>query len=92
MKLRKKSASDTISPLMTDLEATVRLLSSRTAPDEGRALVDIVCSAVEAIHKWVISLDGTPEDALKCKVRECKPNMLSTLTESLISEHSAYRP
>ncbi|KZP23532.1 hypothetical protein FIBSPDRAFT_1042955 [Athelia psychrophila] len=78
MKLRKKSASDTISPLMTDLEATVRLLSSRTAPDEGRALVDIVCSAVEAIHKWVISLDGTPEDALKCK------NILHTVLESTV--------
>lgn len=70
--MRTKSISDTIAPLMTDLEVTVRALSSRTVPDEGRGLLDIVCSAVQAIIKWIISLDVNPKDVLKCKVRERK--------------------
>ncbi|KAF7984425.1 hypothetical protein HWV62_14488 [Athelia sp. TMB] len=78
IKLRNKSASATISPLLKDLEDTMRMLPLQIVPDEGRALIEITCSAVEAVYRWVLSMDIPSEDLLKCK------NILHSVLQSTI--------
>ncbi|EDR02088.1 uncharacterized protein LACBIDRAFT_332712 [Laccaria bicolor S238N-H82] len=65
LKLRKKTAPDTLRPLLTELE-TVNLMAGSTASTEkGRALISAMASLVKRAAQWVKGiLDAKEEDAL----------------------------
>ncbi|EDQ98039.1 uncharacterized protein LACBIDRAFT_336329, partial [Laccaria bicolor S238N-H82] len=67
LKLRKKTAPDTLRPLLTELE-TVNLMAGSTAStEEGRALISATASLVKRAAQWVKGIpDAKEEDALGC--------------------------
>jgi hypothetical protein len=70
LRLRKKTASETITPVVLDLQETVRLVPSHSIPTEGRHLVSTVSYTIQNILKWArTSTDNGVEEIVKCKVR-----------------------
>lgn len=70
LNLRKKKASETIRPLLSDLETTLSLVPQQTLPAEGRKLISSVSSAIHDILEWaIISTHDNEEEIVLCKVR-----------------------
>jgi hypothetical protein len=75
LKLRRKSASDTLRPLFTQLGHALQLSSSRASRDEGRATIAAVSHLVNQVIKWAKNTT-TEEDFVVCKVRHfCRPQI-----------------
>ena len=67
--LRTKTPSETISPLLSELEAAIRLVPSHTVPAEGRNLIGTVSSAIQTILQWAkINAANNSEEVVRCKV------------------------
>ena len=71
LKLRNKTASETITPVVSDFQETIRLVPSHSVLTEGRHLVSTVSYTIQNILEWAkISTDNKIEEIVKCKVRD----------------------
>ncbi|EDR02134.1 uncharacterized protein LACBIDRAFT_310068 [Laccaria bicolor S238N-H82] len=67
LKLRKKTAPDTLRPLLTDLENVNVMAGSTASTEEGRALISATASLVKRAAQWVKDTpDAKEEDVLEC--------------------------
>jgi hypothetical protein len=69
LKLRRKKASETIRPLLSELEAAITLAGARSSRDEGRSLINGVSHLVRNVVGWMNTIvDITDEEILAGKV------------------------
>ncbi|KIJ97359.1 hypothetical protein K443DRAFT_9953 [Laccaria amethystina LaAM-08-1] len=67
LKLRKKTAPDTLRPLLTELETMNVIAGPKASTEEGRALISATASLVKRATEWVKgSPDAKEEDVLGC--------------------------
>jgi hypothetical protein len=70
LRLRNKSATETIHPLLSDLETTIRLIPPQAVPDEARNIISTVSFTIQNILKWVRdSTNNNLGEVVRCKVR-----------------------
>ncbi|KAJ7752460.1 hypothetical protein DFH07DRAFT_521920 [Mycena maculata] len=74
LKLRKKSPSETIRPLLSQLESTIQLASSRLSRDQGREIISDLARLSLNVVSWAQCLNI--EDAAVC--REIATSLLDT--------------
>lgn len=67
LKLRRKTASETISPLCSDLESALHLCGGCSSRDQGRTLLVSVSHLVEKTATWSKSRDDK-DDIYACNV------------------------
>lgn len=69
LKLRRQAASDTIRPLLSELETTIRLAGARCSRDEGRGILSSVSHLVRDVAGWMNTVvDVTDEEISARKV------------------------
>lgn len=69
LKLRQKSAFETINPLLVELQEMIPLAAARATRDEGRALIVSVSNLATQITRWMkTGLDLKEDETLACKV------------------------
>ncbi|EDR06734.1 uncharacterized protein LACBIDRAFT_299557 [Laccaria bicolor S238N-H82] len=67
LKLRKKTAPDTLRPLLTELENVNVMAGPTASTEQGRALISATASLVKRAAQWVKDIsDAREEDALGC--------------------------
>jgi hypothetical protein len=66
LKLRKKSPSDTLRPLLSQLESTISLAGSHLTRDQGREIISNVSQLSLNALSWAVGLQS--EDAPACQV------------------------
>ena len=69
MKLRRKSAPDTLRPLLKDLQAVIRLAVPTLTTQEGRAIISGIAVLCQKTSKWAETVaGGEHEDTRLSKV------------------------
>jgi len=69
LRLRRKTASETIRPLLSELEGVIKLAGACCSRDEGRALTTSVSHLVRNVAGWMKTIvDVTDEEILACQV------------------------
>ncbi|KAJ6590716.1 hypothetical protein DFH09DRAFT_1140109 [Mycena vulgaris] len=63
LKLRKKSPSETVRPLLSQLESAVNLAGSRLSRDQGRELIRTVSQLLLNTLSWAQGLNSEDEEA-----------------------------
>jgi hypothetical protein len=58
MKLRRKSAPDTLRPLLNELEAVIRLAVPTLTTQEGRAIISGIAVLCQKVAKWADTVAG----------------------------------
>jgi hypothetical protein len=66
LKLHKRSPSETIRPLLSQLESTIHLAGSRLRRDQGRGIITSVSQLSLNVLSWETGL--TSDDSAACKV------------------------
>ena len=70
IKLRRKAASETLRPLLEDLENVANLTSTRATQNEASDILSSISKLSIQINKWVSNVADEPEDDIStCKVR-----------------------
>lgn len=70
MTLRRKSAADTLRPLLEELGTLVGLVTSKATRSQGLALLSGILALVKEVGQWSDTVDREKPDDLKaCKVR-----------------------
>ncbi|KAJ7302364.1 hypothetical protein DFH08DRAFT_905432 [Mycena albidolilacea] len=80
LKLHKRSPSETIRPLLSQLESTIHLAGSRLRRDQGRGIITSVSQLSLNVLSWEAGL--TSDDSAACKV------ILNSLLDTALSECS----
>ena len=74
MKLRRKTASETLKPLFEELERIIDLASQKITRDEGRSILVSVTRLAQAAGTWAEDMSATaPEDFAASKVCHTYP-------------------
>lgn len=74
MKLRRKTASETLKPLFEELERIIDLASQRLTREEGRSILVSVTRLAQAAGTWAEDMTATaPEDFAASKVCRTYP-------------------
>lgn len=92
LKLRRQAASDTIRPLLSELETTIRLAGARCSRDEGRGILSSVSHLVRDVAGWMNTVvDVTDEEisarkltlksVLDCVTTACAHCLQTSLTQ-----------
>lgn len=82
MKLRRKSAPDTLRPLLNELEAVIRLAVPTLTTQEGRAIISGIAVLCQKVAKWADTVaGGEHEDTRISKVSSSPPFGLRSMTE-----------
>ncbi|RDB27543.1 hypothetical protein Hypma_003813 [Hypsizygus marmoreus] len=69
LKLRRKTASETISPLLLELESAIQLSGPRATREEGRNLVITISVLVNRVKAWAMATSNVGSDViLACNV------------------------
>ncbi|KAF7361379.1 hypothetical protein MSAN_01170700 [Mycena sanguinolenta] len=76
LKLLKRSPSDTIRPLLAQVQSTIQLAGSRLRRDQGREIIQSVSQLSRNVSSWA------NEDSAACKV------ILQSLLDTAVSECS----
>ncbi|KAF5383056.1 hypothetical protein D9615_004947 [Tricholomella constricta] len=84
LKLRRKSASETIKPLLSELESVVRLSGSRSSCEEGRALISSVSHLVTRLEAWSKQL--VTDDAVEISARK---DYLKSLLDTTLDAYTS---
>ena len=73
IKLRRKAASETLRPLLEDLENVANLTSTRATQNEASDILSSISKLSTQVNKWVVSnvTDEQEDDISTCKVRPC---------------------
>lgn len=70
LKLRRRTASETLEPLFSNLQRAMEAVSVRVKSDEGKELMSETESMISAALKWIGSLPMTDDEEFrKCLVR-----------------------
>lgn len=70
LKLRKRTASETLQPLLSNLRRAMEAISVRVKSDDAKVLMGDIESMVSAMSKWVGNLPTIDdEESRKCRVR-----------------------
>ncbi|KAJ7509443.1 hypothetical protein B0H11DRAFT_1702278, partial [Mycena galericulata] len=77
LKLRKKSPSETIRPLFSQLERPIQLASSRLSRDQGREIISSVSQLALNVASWATGLNT--EDTAACQ------DILMSLVDTSVS-------
>ncbi|KAG6812527.1 hypothetical protein H0H92_002418 [Tricholoma furcatifolium] len=84
LKLRRKTTSETIKPLLKQLEDAISHLSSHASSEEGRGIIKSVSLLVTRLAAWARSVDNQETDTVK----ECDKILESLLDCTLTAyEH-----
>lgn len=69
LKLRRKPASETIQPLLSELEAVVELAGRQASRDDGRALISGTSILAKRVASWVkTSYNVSGDEVMACNV------------------------
>ena len=68
LKLRRKTTSETIKPLLVDLEEVIRFSGSLSSIIDGRSLINAVSRFVVRSGSWAKSFDNQKDESRKCDV------------------------
>ncbi|KAF8067892.1 hypothetical protein FPV67DRAFT_1163310 [Lyophyllum atratum] len=66
LKLRRKTASETLRPLLLDLESVIQLASTRASQEEGRTLISSVSHLVNRLEVWSKAVGDSEDEAKVC--------------------------
>ncbi|KAJ6571633.1 hypothetical protein B0H19DRAFT_663396 [Mycena capillaripes] len=80
LKLRKKSPSETIGPLLLQIESAIHLAGSRLSRDQGREIISSVSQLSSNVLSWATGLNS--EDSAACR------DILEGLLDTAISQCS----
>ncbi|KAJ7262659.1 hypothetical protein B0H12DRAFT_1103986 [Mycena haematopus] len=80
LKLQKRSPSDTIRPLLSQIQLTIRLAGSRLRRDQGREIIKSISQLSLNVFSWASSSNS--EDSTACQA------ILQTLLDTAVSECS----
>ncbi|KAF7350353.1 hypothetical protein MVEN_01340000 [Mycena venus] len=80
LKLRKKSPSETIRPVLSQLQSTIQLAGSRLGRNQGRETIISVSQLSQNVISWATGLKS--EDAAACQ------EILKSLLDTAVSECS----
>ena len=69
LKLRRKTATETIDPLLQEITRVVNLASTNCARDDCREVLSAVASLAGSTLRWIDSLDINRAAAEEAKVR-----------------------
>ncbi|GLB39205.1 putative uncharacterised protein family, YAP/Alf4/glomulin [Lyophyllum shimeji] len=68
LKPRRKTASETLRPLLLELESAIRLAGARSSREEGRALISAVSHLIYNSKAWAESAaEGVADEMTACK-------------------------
>ncbi|KAF9482730.1 hypothetical protein BDN70DRAFT_892362 [Pholiota conissans] len=68
MKLRRKSAANTIEPFFGDLEETLHAASPLATKAESRSIISGISNLSSSTLQWVLSNTDSNEDIVACKI------------------------
>ncbi|KAJ6484410.1 hypothetical protein C8R47DRAFT_554346 [Mycena vitilis] len=80
LKLRKKLPSETIRPLLSQIESTLQLSGPRLRREQGRRIISSISELSLEVLSWATGLNA--EDSAACK------GILKSLLDTTISEYS----
>ncbi|KAJ7603574.1 hypothetical protein FB45DRAFT_960179 [Roridomyces roridus] len=88
--LRKKSASDTIRPLLLQLESSIQLAGSRFSRDEGRQVIATVSQLCSTVAAWAkddaAACQGIAKELLETTLSSCAQCIQSSLAQRSFEE------
>lgn len=68
LKLRKKTALETLRPLLSDLGSTIQLIPRHEILASGRDLIIAISLAIHNIIVWVNTHSANPDEVKECQV------------------------
>ncbi|KIL56923.1 hypothetical protein M378DRAFT_188495 [Amanita muscaria Koide BX008] len=80
LKLRRKSASDTLRSLMVELEKAVRTHGDGFSINQGRSVIRHTSSLVQEVSTWIKRVTESTEEQASCN--EIMMNVLSVIIET----------
>ncbi|KAM6492323.1 YAP/Alf4/glomulin domain containing protein [Amanita muscaria] len=80
LKLRRKSASDTLRSLMVELEKAVRTHGDGFSTNQGRSVIRHTSSLVQEVSTWIKRVTESTEEQASCN--EIMMNVLSVIIET----------
>ncbi|KAF8621780.1 hypothetical protein AX15_007516 [Amanita polypyramis BW_CC] len=79
LKLRRKTTSETLRPLISDLEKAIRVHGEACTTVQGRTIIDRTSNFVEAVNKWAKhATDNSEEQSV------CSATLMNLLTTCLV--------
>ncbi|KAJ6608302.1 hypothetical protein B0H10DRAFT_1996587 [Mycena sp. CBHHK59/15] len=91
LKLRKKSPSETIRPLLSQLESTIQLAGPQLDRDQGREIISATAKLTFNFFSWATGVN--PDDAVPCKeilsrLLDCSITAFSHCIRSSLAQRS----
>ncbi|XP_006455730.1 hypothetical protein AGABI2DRAFT_187913 [Agaricus bisporus var. bisporus H97] len=80
LKLRKRTASETLQPLLSNLRRAMEAISVRVKSDDAKVLMGDIESMVSAMSKWVGNLPTIDDE----ESRKCRSLLKSVLDDALV--------
>ena len=74
--MRRKSAPDTLRPLLKELQAVIRLAVPTLTTQEGRTIISGIAVLCQKTAKWAETAGGEHEDTPLSKVRSSDSPLL----------------
>lgn len=68
LELRRKTASETLRPFVTDITKVTRAHGEACSIDQGRSLIQRICKLVQAVNSWAEAVTGSSEEHSSCSV------------------------
>ncbi|KAG6824185.1 hypothetical protein H0H93_002457, partial [Arthromyces matolae] len=89
LKFKRKAPSETLKPLLLQLEDVIRQSAQFASPEEGRSLIDSVSQLVVRSSAWAGTSDEKESkqcqillrSLLDCTIIACEPYVQSSLTQ-----------
>ena len=81
--MRRKSAPDTLRPLLKELKAVIQLAASALTTQEGRAIISGISVLCQKIAKWTEIVAGGEHDDTRISKVTRKPLLGLTFNDSI---------